>query len=130
MYLAVYLFPVPSASMGRFLEIQEEESAIYREYGAISYETFRAADLSSKFGTSSIIYSVELRDGEELVLEFDCYRDKADHDRVALKVDNDERNTEIYREVCRLIDVGRVRRGEFAQSSGEKRGRESFSGTA
>ena len=113
MYVVIYLFAVPSKSVPRFLELQAEESVIYRRYGALSYDTFPQADLSAKFGTSSIRDGIDIRKGEELILEIDTYVDKRSHDLTSERIDNDERTREIYEEISRMFEISRVRRGEF-----------------
>lgn len=115
MYLAIYIYPVRTARVGRFLEIQREAAAICAEHGALDDSTFAPRDLDAKYGCLDMPGAVDLREGEEVFVGISTFRDRAHHDEVMARVDADPRIDELYEAITGLVDVGRIRRGEFAR---------------
>ena len=60
--------------------------------------------------------ALEVGEDEVLFIGLSRFHDRAHHDRVMAQVDADERIGELYGQVTRLLDVGRVLRGEFERA--------------
>jgi uncharacterized protein YbaA (DUF1428 family) len=113
LYISIYIYPVAVERTGRFLEIQDRASAVCREHGALNDWTYAPADLGAKYGCLDMLGSVEAREGEDVFVGITSFRDRAHHDEVMSRVDADPRIDELFAAIAEVVDVGRIRRGEF-----------------
>ena len=109
----MYIFRVPGDKVETFLRVQKSAEQIYKQYGALDDETFAPADLAAKYGCASFASAVDVDSSEQLHVGLSRFRDRAHHDEVMSKVDNDERIGELYIEMLTIIDMGHTLRGEF-----------------
>ena len=116
MYSVIYIFRVPKAQVGAFLEIQRQAAKIYKEYGALDDTTWGPADLAAKYGCTSFSAALSTTSQEVIFVEVATFRDRGHHDEVMARVDSDERISTLYRQLTNLIDVSTVVRGEFEQA--------------
>ncbi len=114
MYTAVYFYRVPKKNIDEFLMIQKESAKIYKKYGALEDWTFAAVNFEAKYGCASLIERIDLAANEELYFSFTLFKSKEDHDRVMGLVDSDPHIKKLFDQVCQLIDISRVVRGEFS----------------
>ena len=113
MYVSIYIYRVPRENAAAFLDVQKEAAAIYKRHGALVDETYALASLEAKYGCAAFAQALDVEKGEEVFFGLSRFRDRAHHDEVMTQVDGDERINELYDEVTKLLDVGRVVRGEF-----------------
>jgi uncharacterized protein YbaA (DUF1428 family) len=113
MFTSIYIYQVPRENVELFLRVQEEATTIYQEFGALDDETFAPANLEPKYGCTAFPAALEVEEGEETFISLSRFRDRAHHDEVMEQVDADDRIDRLYEEVTKLLDAGRVIRGEF-----------------
>ena len=113
MFTSIYIYRVPRENVDAFLRIQREAAAIYESYGALADETYAPVDLKAKYGCVPIFEALDLGEDKEVFIGISRFRDRAHHDQVMSQVDSDERISDLYNEVTKLLDINRVVRGEF-----------------
>lgn len=109
----MYIFRVPGNKIEAFLRVQKSAEQIYKQYGALDDETFAPADLAAKYGCASLTSAVDVSSSEQIHVGLSRFQDRAHHDDVMSKVDNDERIEALYTEMLTIVDMGRTLRGEF-----------------
>lgn len=89
-YTDVFVLPVPSAKAGDYRKLAELSESIYREHGALSYVEVEADD-AAPGKLTSFPQSVDLREGEFVVVSVITFRDRAHRDAVHAKAMKDPR---------------------------------------
>lgn len=113
MYTSIFIYPVPNQNVDKFIDIQKEAAALYKEYGALDDETFEPVDLEAKYGCLAFNNIHGIKSDEKLFVSLSRFNDRAHHDHVMAQVDADERINELYDKVTAIVDLSRIRRGEF-----------------
>lgn len=113
MFTSIYIYRVPRKNVDAFLRIQQEAAAIYQRYGALADETYAPVNLEAKYGCVPFSEVLDVEEDEVVLIGFSRFRDRAHHDQVMSQVDSDERISDLYGEVTKLLDINRVVRGEF-----------------
>lgn len=115
MYTSIYIHRVPEDRVGEIVEILGEAARVYGELGVLDCQVFEASDLSARYGCSSFPDSMEVGEGETVLVELNIFRDRQHHDSAMEEIDRDARIDELYHRFSRVLDVGRVVRGEFSR---------------
>lgn len=97
----------------QFLEIQRKSAEIYRKYGAIDDWTFGQDSLAGKYGCRSFLDDVSVEPDEALFFSLSLFKSADDHARIMALLDKDPEVGFLYDQVCEIIDLKRVIRGEF-----------------
>ena len=113
-YISTYIYRVPFNNQKEFKRIQLESSKIYEEYGAISDITYIGISLDNKYGCTGISTTVPTSKDEIIYFSITKFKDKKHHDEVMEKVDKDIKINQLYNEICSLLDVKKIIRGEFS----------------
>lgn len=113
MFTSIYIYRVPKENVDEFVRIQKEAAEIYQRYGALADETYAPVNLEAKYGCVSFSEALDVGEDEEVFIGISRFRDRAHHDQVMSQVDSDSRIGDLYNEVTKLLDIGRVVRGEF-----------------
>lgn len=113
MFTSIYIYRVPRKNVDAFLRIQQEAAEIYQRYGTLDDETFAPVNIEAKYGCVSFSDILDVEEDEEVFIGISRFRDRAHHDQVMSQVDSDERISDLYGEVTKLLDINRVVRGEF-----------------
>lgn len=93
--------------------VQKKSSDLYKKYGAIDDWTFEPESLEPKYGCSSFLTEIEVGSDEELFFSLSLFNSKEDHDRIMSLVDTDPEIEDLYKDICDLIDISKIVRGEF-----------------
>jgi uncharacterized protein YbaA (DUF1428 family) len=112
-YTSLYFYRVPKSNIAAFLEIQKQSAEIYKKNGALHDWTFGSANLNAKYGCISFPQEIQVADDEELFFSLSLFKSKDDHDRIMSMVDADPEIETLYVQICHLIDLSKVVRGEF-----------------
>ena len=115
MYTSIYVHRVPRDRKGILLEILREAASVYAELGVSGCQVFEATDLSARYGCSTFPGSMDVGPGETILVELNHFRDREHHDRTMEAVNRDETINALYERFTKVLDVGRVVRGEFSQ---------------
>ena len=113
MYISIYIFRVSKKNVNQFLQIQRKTAEIYKQYGALQDITYVSADLKAKYGCAAFGDIFNVSKDEVVLIEISSFRNRAHHNEVMKKVDSDEQIEKLYAEVTKLLEVGRIVRGEF-----------------
>jgi len=113
MYSSLYFYRIPKKSVDAFLLIQKRSAEIYKRYGAIDDWTFAPDDLSTKYGCVSFLKEIITEDNELLFFSLSLFNNKEDHDRIIGLIDKDPEIEILFDQICNLIDLSKVVRGEF-----------------
>ena len=89
-YTDVWVLPVPRARAADYKKMAELGAQVWREHGALAYAELEADDVKSGKWTS-FPQSVDLQEGEYVVVAFVTFRDRAHRDEVNAKAMNDPR---------------------------------------
>ena len=116
MFSSIFIYPVPRSRMDEFLRIHGEALKIYREFGAIDDVTYRPIDVGAKYGCVGFDSTIELRGDEIVCVSVSFFRNRAHHDEVMKKIDNDPRIDALYERIQKVIDIRRIARGEFERA--------------
>jgi uncharacterized protein YbaA (DUF1428 family) len=115
-FSSIYLYPVPEDRADDFLRIQRAVLEIYLAYGVLDDITFRPVDLTGKYGCAGFERAVDLRPGETVYVSVSHFRDRAHHDEVMARVDDDPRVNGLFDEIQTILDLCRIVRGEFERA--------------
>lgn len=115
MFTSLYFYRVPKSNVERFLFVQRKSAEIYKRYGAIDDWTFGPEDLGQKYGCSSFLGEITVKDDEELFFSLSLFKSKEDHDQIMSLVDKDPEIEVLFDEASKLIDLSKVVRGEFGR---------------
>ncbi len=96
-----------------FLLVQKKSAELYKKNGAIEDWTFGPENLHPKYGCSSFLKEISINEGEQLFFSLSLFKDKEDHDKIMALVDKDLAIEKLYDQICGLIDLSKVIRGEF-----------------
>ncbi len=113
MYTSLYFYRVPKKNIEDFLQIQKKSAEIYKKNGAIDDWTFGPENLKPKYGCISFQKEISLDADEELFFSLSLFKSREDHDKIMSLVDSDPSIEKLYNEVCHLLDLSKVVRGEF-----------------
>jgi uncharacterized protein YbaA (DUF1428 family) len=113
MFSSISIYIVPSENADQFVRVQREALAILQDEGCLDEMTFAPADLSSKYGCAAFDRSVGAGPDEQVFVSVSKYHNRAHHDEVMEKVDADPRLSQLHLEMSKLLDTGRIVRGEF-----------------
>jgi len=89
-YSDIFVIPVPKKSIADYKKLASLSETIWLEHGAISYQEIEADDVKPGKWTS-FPQSVDLKDGEFVVVAIITYRDRAHRDEVNAKAMADPR---------------------------------------
>jgi PhnB protein len=89
-YTDLYVVPVPHASRDAYRRLAELSAQVWTEHGAISYIEVEADDVKAGKWTS-FPRSVDLKDGESVIVAFITFRSRAHRDEVNAKALQDPR---------------------------------------
>jgi len=93
--------------------VQKKSAEIYKRNCAIDDWTFGPENLKAKYGCVSFVQEIHVDAGEELFFSLSLFNSKVDHDKIMSLVDKDPEIEKLYDQVCSLIDLSKVVRGEF-----------------
>lgn len=116
-YTDVFVVPVPRQKSGEYKQLAELAARVWREHGALSYVEVEADDVKPGKWTS-FPQSVQLKDGEFVVVSIITYRSRAHRDEVNAKVMNDARMQDMHR-IAAPFDGKRMFFGGFKPFVGE-----------
>ncbi len=112
MHTIVYVYRLAPERVDDFVEIQRAAAQIYVEHGALDDETLLAVDLSPRYGCRG--FADALGAGDDAVLiGLARFRDRAHHDEVMGRVNDDPRIDALFEQVSQVVDIGAVALGEF-----------------
>lgn len=89
-YADVFVIPVPAARSGEYRELAQTSETVWRDAGALGYVEFEADDVKPGKLTS-FPQSVQLREGEQVVVAVITYRSREHRDEVNAKAMTDAR---------------------------------------
>lgn len=89
-YTDVYVLPVARSKAAEYRKMAELGEKVWREHGALSYVELEADDVKSGKWTS-FPQSVNLEEGEFVIVSFITFRDRAHRDEVNRKAMSDPR---------------------------------------
>ena len=115
MYTSIYVHRVPRDRVGEILEILREAARVYEELGVSDCQVFEATDLSPQYGCSSFPASMDLPEGETILVELNGFRDRQHHDLAMERIDQNAMINDLYHRFSQVLDVSRVVRGEFSR---------------
>lgn len=113
MYAPIDIYRILRKNVETFLDIQRQGADIYQAYGALADETLVSVDLDAKYGCLAFTDVFELAEADMLLVGLSGFTDKAHHDDVMAKVDNDERIAKLFEQVQGVLEISRLVRGEF-----------------
>jgi len=113
MYTSLYFYRVPKKHIEAFLIVQKESAEIYKRNGAVEDWTFGPENLNPQYGCVSFIQEINIDEDEELFFSLSLFKSKEDHDRIMSVVDRDPEIEKLYDQICGLVDISKVVRGEF-----------------
>lgn len=113
MFSSISIYVVPKENVEQFLKVQREALAIYQDEGCLDEVTFAPVDLSAKYGCSTFDDALKTGPDELVFMTMSKFHNRAHHDEVMAKVDADPRLSQLYTVVSKILDTGRVVRGEF-----------------
>ena len=93
--------------------VQKRSAEIYKRNGAIDDWTFGPENLKAKYGCVSFSQEISANADEEIFFSLSLFQSKDDHDKIMSLVDKDPEIEKLYDQVCNLIDLSKVVRGEF-----------------
>lgn len=99
-YIDGFVLPIPRKNLGEYRAAAQQVSAIWKEYGAISYLEFVGEDLHLE-GTRSFTELVNSTDDEAVVFGWMVFPSKEVRDQANEKVPADPRMTDI---IAPLLD--------------------------
>lgn len=89
-YVDGFVLPVPTAKLDAYRKLEELAGRVWREHGALEYVVCIAED-AQPGKVTSFPQSVQLKDGETVIIAWIVYRSRAHRDEVIAKVMQDER---------------------------------------
>ena len=89
-YVDGFVVPVPQGKLGEYRRLAETFGKIWKEHGALQYWECLGDDVKPGKQTS-FPQSVQLKDGETVVLSWILYNSREDRDRVNAEVMGDPR---------------------------------------
>jgi uncharacterized protein YbaA (DUF1428 family) len=113
MFSSIAIYVVPEEHVEQFLRVQRETLAIYQDEGCLDEVTFAPVDLHAKYGCTTFDSVLGTAPGEQVFVSVSKFHNRAHHDEVMEKVDADPRLAQLYTELSKLLDTGRIVRGEF-----------------
>jgi uncharacterized protein YbaA (DUF1428 family) len=84
-----------------------------KKNGAIDDWTFGPENLKAKYGCISFLQEIPVDVGEELFFSISLFKSKDDHDKVMSIIDKDPDIEKLHDQICSVIDLSKVVRGEF-----------------
>jgi len=93
-YIDGFVIPVPIAKLAAYRRMAKKAGAVWREHGALEYIECLADDVQPGKYTS-FPQSVQLKEGETVVLTWIVYKSRKDRDRTNAKVMADPRLVEM-----------------------------------
>lgn len=112
MHTIVSVYRVAPERVDDFLEIQRAAARIYVEHGALDDETLGAVDLSPRYGCRGFADAFDAGD-DAVLIGLARFRDRAHHDEVMARVNDDPRIDALFEQVSAVVDIGAVALGEF-----------------
>jgi len=115
-YTSLYIYSVPNRKIPDFLQIQAAAAKIYVELGALADITFEPQKLEPIYGSLGFRETLQVTEGESIFFSLSTFKDREHHDSVMAQVDRDERILGLYDEICKILDISRIVRGEFSRA--------------
>jgi len=112
-YAAINIHRVPTQHVDRFLRIEREAAELYRAHGAVGDATYRAADLTAKYGCATFTDALAVSGAEVVFVGVVQFHDRGHQEEVMAQADADERIGQLFTEEARLLDLRRLVQGEF-----------------
>jgi uncharacterized protein YbaA (DUF1428 family) len=116
MFSSISIYIVPKENADQFVRVQREALAILQDEGCLDEMTFEPADLSSKYGCTAFDQALAAGPEERVFVSVSKYANRAHHDEVMEKVDADPRLSQLHTEMGKILDTGRIVRGEFERA--------------
>lgn len=113
MFSSISVYVVPKEHVEQFLRVQRELLAIYQDEGCLDEATFAPVDLGAKYGCTTFDGALQTTSDEQVFVSVSRFHNRAHHDEVMDRVDADPRMSQLYTVVTKILDTGRVVRGEF-----------------
>lgn len=104
MYVDVYFFPIHEDHIDQYKEVAQQVGAIWKEYGALSYQEFVGDDLQLK-GVRSFVEAVGLKDNEVVIVGWVAFPSEEVRIEANKRVPEDPRMAKL---VGPLVDPNRM----------------------
>jgi uncharacterized protein YbaA (DUF1428 family) len=111
-YVDGFVLPLPTSSIETYRAQAQLAGAVWREHGALEYREWIADDVPAGEHTS-FPQSVQLKEGETVILAWAVYESRAHRDAVNEKVMNDPRLAAMMQPGGVPFDVKRMFFGGF-----------------
>ena len=113
MYTCIYIFRVKKKNVDEFLSIQQDAAKIYLDHGAILDETYRASNMTAKYGCVAFSDAMDVDENEEVLVSLSGFQNQAHHKNTMHKVNSDPRILELFDKATKVIALNRTVYGEF-----------------
>ena len=115
-YIDGFVFPIPKVHLNEYRKVAGQVAAIWKEYGALSYQEFVGDDLKLE-GTRSFIEVAEVKEDEVVVFGWVVFPSKEVRDQANAQVPNDSRMTDLVAPLTQsdrlIFDASRMIYGGF-----------------
>jgi hypothetical protein len=97
------------------LAILERAAERYDQLGFSGCEAYKAVDLYPKYGCSPLPTSLDLREGEVVLVELNHFEDAEHHALAMDRVNGGGTINALHEQMVQLVDMDRIVRGEFSR---------------
>ena len=111
-YVDGFVLPIPTSKLDEYRELSNKCADIWLEYGALEYRESVADDVKPGKLTS-FPQSVNLEEGETVVLSWIVYESRAKRDEINRKVEQDPRMADMMQPGAMPFDGKRMFYGGF-----------------